>query len=91
MCRPKDNIHLTCLNVKGGVGFDFVAKIRDNPKQEPSTSNTNYTRVMQIFSKRFKGFITFWVKNAKKILSSHSFHSTTIQKISKLKNAYLVR
>ena len=32
MCRPKDNIHLTCLNVKGGVGFDFVAKIRDNPK-----------------------------------------------------------
>ena len=29
MCRPKDNIHLTCFNVKGGVGFDFVAKIRD--------------------------------------------------------------
>ena len=31
MCRrPKDNIHLTCFNVKGGVGFDFVAKIREN-------------------------------------------------------------
>ena len=27
--RPKDNIHLTCFNVKGEARLDFVAKIGD--------------------------------------------------------------